>query len=423
MSTTSGRTNRQRFLLSWGCLLVVTGLLCNEWLLGAVLSSDGSIDDPEDALLIRVFQGACFLWGSLNIAASRFQLAARLNLSVVALLMASPLLVELGIRGGIALGIKSVCRPGLYADPLSDDDYWKLRHLWSPEQNRAAGESRKLVADEQLGWAPDDSGDDGFNPPTARSEIAGGPPILFYGDSFVEGNTKPQDRIPQIMNTLIADRAVYNLGVSGYGVDQIYLNVKQSHVAWESPTLLIGMLTVDIDRSVLRFRERPKPYFLRQGERLTLHGVPVTLENDAWIRQHPPAIGSFLYAFAKMRYRLHQPGPWRELQYKRGEKIELNQRLFRELVATCRDAKLPCHFVVFYEPDELDYVGWREPFILASLRELDADVIDTKPILLAAAEQANVDPRSYYLTDDHLNALGNRIVAEAVVARLQASVP
>ena len=92
---------------------------------------------------------------------------------------------------------------------------------------------------------------------------------------FLELENLMADKIPQQLQSLLPDKTVYNFGVAGYGLDQIYLRFKQSHDHFKKPVVIIGILTVDMDRCVMKNRSRPKPYFLIKENELVLSGVPV----------------------------------------------------------------------------------------------------------------------------------------------------
>ena len=59
--------------------------------------------------------------------------------------------------------------------------------------------------------------------------------------------------------------------------------------------------------------EAPKPWFTLADGRLEQH-LPGPLDPDAWIRENPPRVASFVASLLDMRWRLHQPGPLREEQ-------------------------------------------------------------------------------------------------------------
>ena len=404
-----------KFSLVMGILFVATAAICNQWLLGYFLSPDGNIDDPADLLIIWCFQGTLFLWGGLNLLFRRRGIIAKINLLLISLGLISPLVAECLIRGAIALGVPAFRNPGLYADALSDDDYWKLQFLWSERP-----ENPRVVQDPILGWAPRET------PENPLGVIADKPyrinleqpAILFYGDSFVDSPVGPPNTIPDLLARQESSIPVYNYGVQGYGVDQIFLRFQESHEQFEHPYILLGIMTSDLDRCVLKFRGAPKPYFVVQDGQLVLQGTPITATRSEWVRDHGVHIWSYLYSFVDMRIRLHQPGNLREASGKQKTKEKINSLLLKDLVDYCHAHDLPLKFVLFYDPEELTETGWREEFLRDQLRQLHADYVDTKPLLIERARQKGVDIWSFYRADHHLNARGNQIVARSVAEAL-----
>ncbi len=400
-----------KFALTVGIALVAMALFCNQWLLAYLLSPDAAIDDPADLLVIWCVQGVFFVWGGLNLVFSRRAIVAKINLLLISLFLVSPLVAECVIRGAIVMGVKAFRDPGLYTDALSDDDYWKLQYLWSDGQGNP-----RLVPDQLLGWVPRSSPENplgviAHQPYTVDVQRAA---ILFYGDSFVDSPVPSPDTIPELLSPLVPNLPVYNYGVQGYGVDQIFLRFQQSHSRFQRPFILFGIMTSDLDRCVLQFRGAPKPFFVVCDDHLELAGTPVNASRDEWIADHGVRIRSYLCSFAVMRYRLHLPGNLREASGRLNEKKQVNARLLREVVGYCREHNVPLKFVLFYDPEELTEYGWREKFLREQLQDLRADFIDTKPVLLEHARQDAVDVASYYRSDHHLNERGNQIVARAI---------
>src|SRR5207247_8777562 len=69
-------------------------------------------------------------WWFTTITYRITNLVTNLNLLLVSIVIMSPLLMEITLRTGIAVGHPKFRTPGLYANVLSDDDYYKLRIVW-----------------------------------------------------------------------------------------------------------------------------------------------------------------------------------------------------------------------------------------------------------------------------------------------------
>ena len=105
---------------------------------------------------------------------------------------------EGAFRLGVVLGSASFKNPGLYADWTSDDDYWKLRHLWG----RKVSPESKEPLDPFLGWVVPKSPTNPLGAAMDKTEKSQPieyerPNILFFGDSFVQGQGDFSKRLPQ----------------------------------------------------------------------------------------------------------------------------------------------------------------------------------------------------------------------------------
>ena len=244
-------------------------------------------------------------------------------------------------------------------------------------------------------------------------------PVLFLGDSFVEGLGPPERRLPAQLDRLLPGHDVLNYGVGGFGLDQILLQYREVRDQHPGATVLLGVLTGDLDRSVLRVRTGPKPYFRLARGQLELHGVPVPADGRAWLAAHPPELSSYFWAW--LRRRLHVAaagGDPLAVAHRREEKQRLNARILEALVGECRARGAPLAAVVFCSLGELDRVRWRERFLLEQLGRLAVPVLNSKEVLAAAAAAQGRAVRDFYDPEhQHLTAEGNRVVAAALAAR------
>ncbi|MCA9926725.1 MAG: hypothetical protein KC421_30365, partial [Anaerolineales bacterium] len=139
------------------------------------------------------------------------------------------LLVEGGLRLAIAADIPYFRNPALYTYPFTDD-YWKLLYRW--DGRATDGTSENVNPDPFLGWTPRTTSENplGLMGQEPYVPDLDGDVVLFYGDSFVAGKTEnAADNVPNQLAQHITADAVYNFGVSNYGVDQIYLRFRETH--------------------------------------------------------------------------------------------------------------------------------------------------------------------------------------------------
>jgi hypothetical protein len=329
----------------------------------------------------------------------------------------SLIFAEFLFRGGILFNVSWVKNPDWYADWTSDDNYWKLRHLWI---QKVTPQSKELI-DPMLGWVtPRSPG----NPLGAITDIpyridVNEPTVLIVGDSFIHGSTEMKDRIPQRVSKELEPLKAHNLGVLGYGWDQVFLRAQQSKNTFKKPFIVAGLFTAGLDRSVLSFRTGPKPYFEKDGEGLILKGIPIPEDSEGWVKDHPPQIPSYLWAATTRIYQKMRAKNSLEVEGKELEKRQINEALLKAWVTQFKNEKTPLLFVLFYNKEELPYQGWREKFVKTQLDNLQAQYIDSKELLLEQSKIAAVKPESFYSKDGHLNEKGNEIVAIAIATRIK----
>jgi N-methylhydantoinase B len=413
---------RERVLVTLGALWLAAGvaLLCARWV-ASWFTAGRHVPFGTMGMAVTVAAGAlAIIWGALTIRFRTREWVASGNLLAFSLLVLTPLIAEAGLRLGIGLGIAKFRQAGLYADPDADDDYWKLHLLWNrDEQADVAGQ-----VDPDLGWAP------ARTPGNPLGILASGPynldyagqVVLFYGDSFVAGShfLGPDERVTDYLAPLLPGETVYNYGGAGYGVDQIFLRFRLSHRLFQHPRILFGLLTTDLDRSVLTVRSGPKPYFVIENGALALRGVPITQRPDAWLAGHPPGIRSYLLAYLRRQYRVVSGGgDLDELPYRRRDKEEINSLILEGVVREARARDLPLTFLVFHDPRGFDRDGWRERFLSAEFERLKVEAIWVRDLVRQRSRRDGVPIEEYFFTDGHPNARGNRAVAEALAERIR----
>jgi hypothetical protein len=313
--------------------------------------------------------------------------------------------------------LNSFRKPFLYADWYSDNDYWKLQYIW---QDKFPPEARYYPPEEPhpyLGWIGDFSGVSFIH--NKSSDLRERRPVLLYGDSFAQG----MDNAIFIQDVLNNDHefsekyCMLNYGVAGYGVDQIYLLFNETIDLYKDAFFIFSFMIHDIDRCVLSVRVGQKPYFEIVDGKLELKGVPINPDPTDFFENNPPQIKSYLWN--KFLYQR-----WNFLSgfraYLRGDKkikrkkIELNEKIFSNVIEELKRRNLEFVFLVFHpeisfnnDPD------WRGIWLKNFFRKNEIDLIWSRNIL---ENRDNKKPLSGLFQEGnrHPTTLYNQIIANEI---------
>lgn len=116
--------------------------------------------------------------------------------------------------------------------------------------------------------------------------------VAMLGDSFVFGfGVQDGETFPVLLESQNKTREVLNLGVPGYGIDQIYLSYREIARKYHPDIVLIGIFPEDFWRCTRSFADsgHVKPYFsLSTQGKLVMHNVPVPPPFSLNSNQFPP---------------------------------------------------------------------------------------------------------------------------------------
>ncbi len=100
--------------------------------------------------------------------------------------------------------------------------------------------------------------------------------ILILGDSFTFGEeVSDNETYPFYLQQMIPSTEVINLGIPGYGHDQMLIYLKEEGIKYHPDIVILGFLIMDKSRNMLTFRDYAKPKFKAVNGKLTLVNSPV----------------------------------------------------------------------------------------------------------------------------------------------------
>lgn len=250
--------------------------------------------------------------------------------------------------------------------------------------------------------------------------------IIAIGDSFTFGHgVKESDRYSNILNSMLKNTEVMNMGASGYSTAQQYLLLKQEGVKLKPDLVILGYYITNIRRNL---EYDPYPRFKIENGELELKNFPVSSKasqrrvgdvykkNNEYSTQRISVFFQFLQnKFIKLKKRL-DPLP----QYNDGhEGIILLEKLLMETNNIVKDIGGKLLIVII--PHHSYYIGrlssfvTRRPFdVLEEFgRKNGIPFLNLLPIFEKYSK--NSDGRNLILKGDaHWNKEGNLLAAMSI---------
>jgi hypothetical protein len=210
------------------------------------------------------------------------------------------------------------------------------------------------------------------------------PRIVVLGDSFTFGEEVADDETYcRRLEALVPGAEVLNLGVHGYGHDQMLLYLREEGLRYRPDVVILGFIREDMDRNLLRFRDFAKPYFALEAGRLALHGTPVARPEEVLRRERFRSRA--LDVLTMLRQRVRQ---------RSGAELARKEQLTAAILDEMRAATeaIGAHALYVYLPEGRELAGGAEPSSRASFfadycRRAGADCLDLAPFFRERARQ------------------------------------
>lgn len=243
----------------------------------------------------------------------------------------------------------------------------------------------------------------------SRKKASGTTRVVVIGDSFMFGEESTQgETFPDFLQKKLGDDyEVMNMGVSGYGHDQMLLYLEGEVLKYRPDVVLLGFYGADIYRNTMSFRDFAKPRYELGGEGLRLTGVPVMDPSAAlWsgiFRLHSVDVAVYL---------------WQRTKEKLGIGVKERERVTQALLDRMaeRSRWAGARFVVLQIPKQDTFVVGDDPS--------GSEAFAAR--LTAAAKTEYFSPREYlvshrrpeYKMTGHYGAAINSDLADFTIARI-----
>jgi hypothetical protein len=341
-------------------------------------------------------------------------------------------LVLIAYLAGVLLVFEGASRALLrtpYFARGNDDSSWRLRFV----RRQRVGEARMAydfdIPDPGRGWAlkpglrdvrafPEATlssnsrgirGDTEY--PYERSE--GKLRILVLGDSFTFGEeVGDREAYPACLARLLPGSEVLNLGVHGYGHDQMLLYLKSEGVKYKPDVVLLGFLYDDMERNLLGFRDYAKPRFELRGGALLLKNTPVPTPEETLAAEPYRSKFKDLLVMLLEGYRWRSGSNSRQMRQLTAAILDEMDRTISGIGARAVYAYLPV-WGELGKPDE--NMTHRERFFFSYCQKRGIPSVYLTPFFLAKRKQGAV-----FKVYGHWGALEHETAAEGLKEALVA---
>lgn len=252
--------------------------------------------------------------------------------------------------------------------------------------------------------------------------------MAALGDSFVFGFGVEDDQaFPAILESQTPGREVMNIGIPGYGIDQIYLSYREIAKAYHPDIVLIGIFPEDFWRATRSFADtgHVKPYFsLMPNGKLKLHNVPVPSRFSLNKDQFPSLRElttlqkllheSVLYRLAK-RSLMKLSKNLRLIDPDSTEEWLIGREILHHLIADIRrDGSVPV--LILMPPQDWATSARKTSLEKSILRFAGIEkvkMINLKPVFLDAVAKDGLE--TYYIKNDwHWTPKGHQLAARTI---------
>ncbi|MCX8043346.1 MAG: SGNH/GDSL hydrolase family protein [Desulfobacterota bacterium] len=234
--------------------------------------------------------------------------------------------------------------------------------------------------------------------------------ILILGDSFAFGDEVSDNQtFAHYLQEMLPESEIINLGMHGYGHDQMLILLKEEGVNYEPDIVIIGFLPFDMPRNLLEFRDFAKPKFLLKNGKLDLVNSPVPRPEDilVWDWMRPRTIDIFALVWCKIKS---------FLGIRKQEMEAITMALLKEMVRTIRTINaipvivyLPAGEEIYVSDPLLPY----EEFMYKVCEDNNAVCFSARPFF-----KEKVAAGTKFRIIGHWDSEGHRLVAHAIKKHL-----
>jgi hypothetical protein len=318
--------------------------------------------------------------------------------------------------------------PANFAEARLDDEFWRLN--WKLQGKKSG--TGPLPSHELLGWTGHTLDAESLLPRLAEP-LEGRRPVLLYGASYASCVVPAEDCFQGLMaaSDLAGKYVLHNLGVGGYGIDQILLLMQATldHYKGQNPIVIVmPVLDSDFNRASLSFRSRPKPRF-RQIRGKLQPIEPVFMGGpDAYLESHGVGITSYVWNYLTHGANL-LPRAWKIQLQGREQRFQeqgnLVNAILDQMHVELKARELDSFFVLCTSPRGLPPNGLdaMERRVVRRFLMNGEAFLSSREFIEAALEAGPLGMSELFITRgtvgrNHPTAEGNKVLFKAIRAGL-----
>ncbi len=237
-----------------------------------------------------------------------------------------------------------------------------------------------------------------YEKPTGKARI------LILGDSFTFGDeVSDHETYPYYLGELLPEAEIINMGVHGYGHDQMLIYLQEEGVKYRPDIVILGFIYDDMYRNMVSFKDYAKPKFEVVNGELVLKNSPVP-RPEVILQQE-----FYRLKFVGLLVILYQKIQW-QFGFNQAEMRVVTTAILDEMVKTIET--IGARPVFIYLPDEMDERAIPgEEFLLEYCRERSAVACTSlRPAFLAHFKNRE----EFKAYGEHWNPQGNYLAAQAL---------
>jgi len=243
--------------------------------------------------------------------------------------------------------------------------------------------------------------------------------IIFLGDSFTYGvDTGDAGTFVAQLESLAPSIETVNMGVAGYGIDQMYLWYMREQSRFAADLLVLALIDDDLRRMKLSvfLTQNPKPRLFLRGDAVTVTNVPVptwgAVGRSGWLEDFPNGLALVRILRSIYEMFLQSYDPW-----------ALAEHIFADLNRL--SGQKHQRFVLVYLPTKADLASDRRSEVAGHLEEFTARerirFLDLTDRLKAARKPS--DAPLFAARATHYSEAGYKLIAESLLEGLRRELP